>query len=111
MVEYEKGISRSLSPIAALSSSDAIRLFHAGALCDDGGMRMDGLSVLYAPAKSGNVGVCHIGRSVSAYIQDSAGAYDMECDRCDCRHIPGSDLLRREEDGGKDKGELSAFAA
>lgn len=48
MVEYEKGISRSLSPIAALSSSDAIRLFHAGALCDDGGMRMDGLSVLYA---------------------------------------------------------------
>ena len=72
---------------------------------------MDGLSVLYAPAESGNVGVCHIGRPVSTYIQDCTRATVMECDRCDCRYIPGPDLLCREEDGGKDKGEFSAFAA
>lgn len=66
------------SDVAAVFGSNAIRLLYAGALCDDSGIRMDGISILYAPEECGNVGVCDTGSVVSADLQDSIGTNDME---------------------------------
>ena len=76
------------SDVAAVFGTDAIRLFYAGALCDDCGIRMDGISILYAPKGCGNVGVCDTGSVVSADLQDSIGTNDMEHRRCDSGSFP-----------------------
>ena len=44
----ETNIPLSCSNVVALSGTNAIRILYAGALCDDGGMRMDGIPILSA---------------------------------------------------------------
>ena len=43
----ETSLPFSFSDAAALSGSDAIRILYAGAVRDDGGLRMDGLSLFH----------------------------------------------------------------
>jgi hypothetical protein len=56
----------------------AIRILYAGALCHDGGMRMDGISVLSATEDCGDMGVRHISIAIPAHVQDCVRTNSVE---------------------------------
>ena len=57
-------------------------LFHADAVCNDGDIRMDGISILSESENNSNVGVWHFGIVVSANLQDSIRQNGVECGGC-----------------------------
>lgn len=61
------------SDVAAVFGTNAIRILYAGAFCDDGGMRMDGIPILSATKNSSNVGIQHISNALPADVQDCVG--------------------------------------
>ena len=74
----ETNISLPCSSAVTLSGTNAIRILYAGTFCDDGGMRMDGISVLSGTEDCGNVGVRHISTAIPAHVQDCVGANCVE---------------------------------
>lgn len=68
------------SIVAALSGSDAIRVFYAGAVCDDGSVWMDVLSLLQNEQDGSNMGIWRVGVAVPAHIQDCIGENGLERD-------------------------------
>ena len=74
----ETDISPSFSNVAAVLGTNAIRILYAGTFCDDGGMWMDGISVLSGTEDCGNVGVRHISTAIPAHVQDCVGASSVE---------------------------------
>ena len=70
------------SNAAVVLGTNAIRLFYVGAVCDDGGIRMDGISVLSSTEDYGDVAVCFAVAVVSTFLQNCVGKVDME--HCGC---------------------------
>ena len=50
--------------------TNAVWLFHADAVCNDGDIRMDGISILSESENNSNVDVWHFGIVVSTNLQD-----------------------------------------
>lgn len=83
----ETNISLSCSDVTALSGTNAIRIFHARALCDDGGMRMDGIPILSAKYDGSDMGVRHTCYALSTNVQDCIRADGMEHCGCNRSHL------------------------
>ena len=68
MVKDETGLSLSRGDAAALSRSDAVWLLHAGAAGGDGGVWLDGISVLHATENCRGVRLRRTGNAVPALL-------------------------------------------
>ena len=67
---YETYLPFSCSPVAALPGTNAVWIFPIGAICGDGGIWLDGISILSKSENNSDVGVWHFGITVSTNIQD-----------------------------------------
>lgn len=74
-------LSHSRSSNAGLPRPNAVWLFPAGAICGDGGVWSNGISVLQKAERNSVGGVRSAGTLVPAYLQDCIGTADMECNR------------------------------
>ena len=68
VISYEATLPIPCSDVAALLGTNAIRILYAGAICDDGGVRIDGLPLFHNKEKHCCMGVCNSGFIVPAYI-------------------------------------------
>lgn len=81
IVNDETVLSHSRSYDAALSRPDALWLLYVGEVRDDGGIWSVGIPVLHETEDGGYRHIHGAGATVSAHLQDCAGASNMECDR------------------------------
>ena len=61
-----------------VSGSNAIRILYVCPFCVDGGIRGDGISLLYTAQDSIDHHLCFPGSAVSTFHQDSLGSHGVE---------------------------------
>ena len=93
--EHETVLSCPCSDVAAMFGTNAIRILYAGAFCDDGGMRMDSLSLLSKRTSKFNMGVWCFGITISTFCEDFLGENCMEHCGCGSRYSPDSPFRER----------------
>ena len=83
------------SDVATLFASDDIRLFYVSPLCNDGGMRMDGLSILSKRTSRFNMGVWFFGTTIPTFRKNCLREGCLEYCRCGCRYSSSNSLRER----------------
>ena len=108
---HETVLSHSRSYDAALSRPDALWLLYVGEVRDDGGIWSVGIPVLHETEDGGYRHIHGAGATVSAHLQDCAGASNMECDRRVGGCATHCFVCIGEANGKENNGGLSAVAA